>query len=159
MTALGIALLLVGAIVVVIEAHVPTLGILGAPGVVALTVGTVLAVAGLGGGIAVAVVAAVLVAAVGVAVVGLSVVKGTAVARRRVRSGPEGLVGRIGVVRSWGDPAGNKVLVDGALWGARRSLSADEDPPDLHAGDPVVVERMSGLTLAVRPAEDWELVL
>jgi membrane-bound ClpP family serine protease len=158
MTALGIALLLVGAIVVVIEAHVPTLGILGGPGVVALTAGTVLALAGLGAGFAVATVAALLVAVAGVAVVGLSVSKGKAVSRRRVRSGPEGLVGRIGEVRSWGEPTGNKVIVDGALWRARRSLTADEDAPELCAGDQVVVERMSGLTLAVRPAEDWELV-
>ena len=28
----------------------------------------------------------------------------------------------------------------------------------LHAGDQVVVERLDGLTLAVRPAETWELV-
>jgi hypothetical protein len=28
----------------------------------------------------------------------------------------------------------------------------------LHNGDAVVVERVSGLTLGVRPAEDWELV-
>jgi membrane-bound serine protease (ClpP class) len=157
MTALGIALLLVGAIVVVVEAHVPTLGALGAPGVIAMTVGTVLAVAGLGGGVAVAAVAAVLVAGVGVAVVGVSAIKGAAVSRRRVRSGPEGLVGRIGEVRSWSDGNG-KVLVDGALWRARRSLTADEDEPELHEGDEVVVERMSGLTLAVRRAEDWELV-
>jgi membrane-bound serine protease (ClpP class) len=157
MPALGIALLLVGAIVVVIEAHVPTLGVIGGPGVVALTVGTVLAVAGLGGGVVVALVAAVLVAAIGVTVVGLSVVKGAAVSRRRISSGPERLVGRLGTVRTW-DGAAGKVQVDGALWAARRSLSVDDPPPELHAGDEVVVERMNGLTLAVRPAEEWELV-
>ncbi|TMM00949.1 MAG: hypothetical protein E6G05_10420 [Actinobacteria bacterium] len=52
MTAIGIALLVVGVIVVLVEAHVPSLGMLGGPGVVALSVGAVLAVAGLGGGIA-----------------------------------------------------------------------------------------------------------
>jgi membrane-bound ClpP family serine protease len=52
MTAIGIALLVVGAIVVLVEAHVSSLGILGGPGVVALAVGAVLAVAGLGGGVA-----------------------------------------------------------------------------------------------------------
>jgi membrane-bound ClpP family serine protease len=155
MTALGIALLIIGALVVVAEAHVPTLGILGGPGVVALAVGTVLAVGGLGGGIVLAIVAAVLVAAVGVAGVGLSVREGAAVRKRRVRTGAEGLVGRIGVVRSWGDVAG-KVAVDGALWRARQAWS-DDDAQDLHEGDSVVVERLTGLTLAVRPAEEWEL--
>jgi membrane-bound serine protease (ClpP class) len=158
MTALGIALLLMGAIVVVIEAHVPTLGAIGGPGVVALTAGAVLAVAGLGGGVVAAVLAAVLVAAAGVTVVGLTVVKGAAVRHRRIGSGPERIIGRLGTVRSW-DGAVGKVLVDGALWGARRSLSDDDPPPELHEGDNIVVERMTGLTLAVRPAEDWELVL
>jgi membrane protein implicated in regulation of membrane protease activity len=48
------------------------------------------------------------------------------------------------------------VFVDGALWRARRSWS-DEPDEELHKGDHVVVERLSGLTLAVRKAEDWEL--
>jgi membrane-bound serine protease (ClpP class) len=155
MTALGIALLIIGATVVVAEAHVSTLGILGGPGVVALAVGTVLAVGGLGGGIVLALIAAVLVAAVGVAGVGLSVREGAAVKRRRVRTGAEGLVGRTGVVRNWSDTDG-RVLVDGALWRARRSWG-DAEAPELHKGDPIVVERLTGLTLAVRAAEEWEL--
>jgi membrane-bound serine protease (ClpP class) len=155
MTALGVALLVIGALVVVAEVHVPTLGILGGPGVVAMTIGTVLAVGGLGGGLAVILIAAVLVAGAGVAGVGLSVQKGAAVRRRRVRTGAEGLVGRIGVVRSWTE-TGGKVEVDGALWKARVGWS-DEELEPLHAGDSIVVERLSGLTLAVRPAEEWEL--
>jgi membrane-bound serine protease (ClpP class) len=155
MTALGVALLVIGALVVVAEAHVPTLGIVGGPGVVAMTVGTVLAVGGLGGGLAVILIAAVLVAGAGIAGVGLSIQKGAAVRRRRVRTGAEGLVGRVGVVRSWAE-TGGKVEVDGALWKARAGWS-DEEPEPLHAGDSIVVERLSGLTLAVRPAEEWEL--
>jgi membrane-bound serine protease (ClpP class) len=151
MTAIGIALLVVGALVVTVEAHVPTLGVLGGPGAIAMVVGTVLAVAGLGGGLALALVAAVLVAAVGVGVVGVSVAKGKAVRRHRVRTD---LIGRLGVVRRWDTPDGT-VLVDGALWSARPSLP-DGDP--LRSGDRVVVERVSGLTLCVRKAEDWELV-
>src|SRR5437764_10203296 len=103
MTAIGIALLVVGAIVVTVEAHVPTLGMLGGPGVVAMAVGAVLAVGGLGGGLALGLVAAVLVAAVGVGVVGLSVAKGKAVGRHRVRTD---LVGRLGVARQWDAPEG-----------------------------------------------------
>jgi membrane protein implicated in regulation of membrane protease activity len=78
-----------------------------------------------------------------------------AVRGRRISAGPEGLVGHLGVVRSWGEPTG-KVLVDGALWQARLSWG-EEQSSELHEGDPIVVERLSGLTLAVRPAEDWEL--
>ena len=50
--------------------------------------------------------------------------------------------------------------MDGAVWRARRSLgAADEDEvPELHAGDRVVVEHLNGLTLSVRPAEEWELL-
>jgi membrane-bound ClpP family serine protease len=155
MTALGVSLLIVGAIVIVAEAHVPSLGMLGGPGVLALGVGAVLAVSGLGGGIALAVIAALLLVSIGVGAVALSVTKGLAVRRRRVRAGPEGLIGHTGVVRSWAEPTGS-VLVDGALWRARRSI-VDEEGAELHAGDRVVVEHLTGLTVGVRRAEEWEL--
>jgi membrane-bound ClpP family serine protease len=157
MTALGVSLLVIGAIVVVLEAHVPTLGILGGPGVVALGVGAILAVSGLGGGVAIAVIAALSIVATAAAVLAVSLRKGVAVRRRAIRAGPEGLIGHVGVVRSWTDSTG-KVLLDGGLWQARRSWHSDEDEVEqLHQGDPVVVERLTGLTLAVRRAEDWEL--
>jgi membrane-bound serine protease (ClpP class) len=151
MTAIGIALLVVGVIVVLVEAHVPSLGMLGGPGVVALGAGAILAVAGLGGGIALGLVAGLLLAGTGIGVVGLSISKGAAVRKRRHRSG---LIGRLGVVRKWNEPDGT-VLVDGALWNACPSLP---DGEEICQGDRVVVERVSGLTLAVRKAEDWELV-
>jgi membrane-bound serine protease (ClpP class) len=157
MTALGIALLLVGATLVAIETHVASLGVLAGPGALALGAGAVLAISGLGGGIVVALTLAVLLTAGSLAFAGLAIREGKSARRRRVRAGPEGLVGRIGVVQSWRDPSG-RVKVDGALWQARRSW-ADAEEQDLHAGDPVVVERLSGLTLAVRRAEEWELTL
>jgi membrane-bound serine protease (ClpP class) len=155
MTALGIALLLVGATLVAVETHVASLGMLAGPGALALGAGAVLAISGLGGGIVVALTLAVLLTAGSLAFAGLAIREGKSARRRRVRAGPEGLVGRIGVVQSWGDPSG-RVKVDGALWQARRSWG-DEEEQDFHAGDPVVVERLSGLTLAVRRAEEWEL--
>jgi membrane-bound ClpP family serine protease len=156
MTALGVSLLIVGAIVIVAEAHVPSLGLLGGPGVVAVGVGAVLAVSGLGGGLVLALITALLLVTSGLGVLAISLHKGMAVRRRRVRAGPEGLIGHLGVVRNWAESTGN-VLVDGALWRARCSPTDDEDDGELHAGDPVVVERLSGLTVAVRRAEDWEL--
>ena len=77
--------------------------------------------------------------------------------RRRVRAGPEGMIGHVGIVQSWAEPAG-KVLVDGALWQARRSACEPEERVELNQGDRVIVERLTGLTLSVRPAEEWELI-
>jgi membrane-bound ClpP family serine protease len=158
MTALGVSLLLVGAIMILVEAHVPTLGVLGGPGVLALGAGAVLAVLGLGGGVILGVVAALLLAGSAGGVLAMTVGKGVAVRRRRVRAGPESLLGRVGVVRSWDDSSGC-VQVDGALWTARRSVLEDsEQPPPLHAGDRVVIDHLDGLTVGVRRAEEWELI-
>ncbi len=157
MTALGIALLVIGAIAILVEAHVPTLGVLGGPGVIALGVGAVLAISGLGAGLIVGIVAGLLLAGAGAGALLLTLRKGMAVRRKPIRAGPEGLIGHVGVVQSWVEPTG-KVLLDGALWRARRSWGPDEEEePDLHPGDQVVVERLNGLTLGVRRAEEWEL--
>jgi membrane-bound ClpP family serine protease len=156
MTALGVSLLLVGAIMILIEAHVPTLGVLGGPGVVALGVGAVLAVLGLGGGVVLGVVAALLLAGAAGGILALSVGKGIAVRRRRIRAGPESLIGHVGVVRNWNARTGC-VQVDGALWRARRSLLDDEDQDELRSGEAVVVDHLDGLTITVRRAEEWEL--
>ena len=143
------------------EAHVQSLGLLGGPGVLMVAIGAVLAVSGLGGGIVLGLLLAAALAAAGIGVVAVTVDKGMAVRRRRVRAGPERLIGHMGVVRAWSGEAGS-VDLDGALWRARRSCAPEEDEQaeedDLHQGDPIVVERLDGLTLAVRRAETWELV-
>jgi membrane-bound serine protease (ClpP class) len=160
MIALGLALLVVGLVLVAIEAHTPTLGALGVPGAAALVAGAAFTVGGLGGGIAVAVTVAVLLAAAAGVALKLVLPQAGAVRRRRIRSGPENLLGQIGVVRAWEGEGPGQVLVDGALW---RACSADptggEDGAEapLHMGDAVVVERRNGLTLAVRRAEQWEV--
>jgi membrane protein implicated in regulation of membrane protease activity len=67
-------------------------------------------------------------------------------------------MGQVGVVRSWEGMTGC-VLLDGALWRARRSLLEDEDDrDDLHPGDTVVVDHLDGLTVRVRRAEEWEVI-
>ena len=154
MTALRIALLLVGPTLVVAEAHVPG-GVLGAAGGAALIVGGVIVIAALGGGAAVAVPVG---AGIGLAAGGcaLLVARKAATARReQIRAGAEALRGRVGVARSWTEQAG-QVFVDGASWRARHDGLLDDEA--IHAGDSVVVERVSGLTLSVRRAEEWELV-
>jgi membrane-bound ClpP family serine protease len=155
MTGFGIGLLVIGAIAVTVESHVPTLGMIGGPGVLALGVGAVLALLGLGGGLVVALIVALVVVMASAGLLAVTVRTGVGVRRRRVRAGPEHLLGHVGVVRRWSEPRGT-VLIDGAIWRARRSLG-DEDETVLHEGDPVVVEHLSGLTLDVRRADEWEL--
>ncbi|MEA2213971.1 MAG: hypothetical protein QOF83_3919 [Solirubrobacteraceae bacterium] len=156
-TALGMTLLVVGAVVAVSEAHFPAHGIAGALGVLAMALGAVLVISGLGAGLLVALLAGGALAGSGAGLVTLAVKQGLGVRRRRVKGGAEGLIGHLGVVRAWNGRSGN-VALDGALWQARESLGVDEEPAELHAGDPVVVERLNGLTLCVRRAEEWELL-
>jgi membrane-bound ClpP family serine protease len=138
MVILGIVLVLVGAGLLVAEAHLPTFGVLGLAGLAALVTGGVVAVDASGGGVAlVLAVGLVLTLAAGVALA--AVVRGAAsVARRPARAGREGLVGHVG----------------GALWRARPYW---DDPEGFREGDPIVVEQVNGLTLSVRRAEEWEL--
>jgi membrane-bound ClpP family serine protease len=152
MVVVGVALVLVGAALLVAEAHMPA-GALGLAGGLALASGAALAIAGAGGGLAI-----VLPATIGAGVVAclwLAVATRKALATQalRARAGREALCGRLGVVRNWSG-SGGQVLVDGALWRAHRSWG-DEDGA-FRQGDSVVVEHATGLTLAVRKAEDWE---
>jgi membrane-bound ClpP family serine protease len=152
MVELGLALALVGIALLVAEAHVSG-GVLGVFGGIALACGAGLAIGGAGAGVAlvVAAVAAALIVTVGW--VAIAARKALMAGRQRIASGREALSGRTGVVRTWtGD--GGQVFVDGALWRARYSWNEREE--ELDPGDAVVVERVSGLTLAVRRAEEWE---
>ncbi len=159
MTALGFALLLVGATLVVAESHMPG-GVLGVAGGVALIIGGIVLIGALGGGAALAVPVGVVLGA-GAAGWALVVTRKASGSRRvRIQAGAEALCGRVGVVRRWSESAG-QVFIDGALWRARHESAladADADADVLNEGDPVVIERVSGLTLSVRRAEDWELI-
>ncbi|HZE03829.1 MAG TPA: NfeD family protein [Solirubrobacteraceae bacterium] len=156
MTSLGLVLLVVGALVAVAEAHYPTHGITGGIGVLIMAVGAALAISGLGAGVLLGVLGGVVLAGAGAGVLALTVRRGLAARQRRVLTGAEGIIGHIGVVRSWCNGTGS-VDLDGAVWQARRS-DLEGEIPALHTGDKVVVERLSGLTLSVRPAEEWELL-
>ena len=113
--------------------------------------GAALAIAGAGGSLGLVIAAILAAGAVTTLWLALATRKALATRQLRASSGPEALSGRTGVVRSWADGAG-QVLVDGALWRARRSWPDDEGEGELGAGDAVVVERVSGLTLGVRRA-------
>src|SRR4051812_12965240 len=158
MVLLGVVLLLLGAALLVAEAHMPA-GVLGAAGGVTLTAGGLVTMAAAGAGMW-----AILPVTVGAALIAclwlaIAARKSLASQLRPVRSGVEGLSGEYGIVRNWAG-TGGQVLVGGALWRARKSWPVDEEDDEaesaLHAGDPVIVERVRGLTLAVRKAEDWE---
>lgn len=169
MTTFGFVLLLMGAGLVVAEAHVPG-GVLGVLGGIALMLGGIVVIAALGAGAALAVPIGV---GLGAAAAGWTVVVRRAMVgtrHRRIAAGREALCGRVGVVRGWSAAAG-QVFLEGALWHARLQSVEDawqlsETPREdvapragdpLHPGDRVVVERVSGLTLCVRPADPWEL--
>ena len=147
MFALGLSLVLAGAALAAAEAHVPSHGLLGSGAVLALATGVALLLSAAGSATLVAVSAGVAVGLVGALILALIVRK--ALATRRLRAS-NSLIGRVGVARSE-----DAVFVDGALWRAR-SWGLEGDPP-LARGLPIVVENVNGLTLTVRPAEEWEV--
>ncbi|MGB2709951.1 MAG: NfeD family protein [Conexibacter sp.] len=155
MTVLTLALLFMGLGLLVVEAHLPTYGLLGTAGIGALGAGIALAVVESGGGLGLALGLTLPIAAAAIAVGGLALRKTLAAGRRRARCGADELVGQVGVVRQPLDPLGH-VVVDGELWRARRSWAAEDEPPPAE-GEPVVVDRVQGLTLSVRRAEVWEV--
>jgi membrane-bound serine protease (ClpP class) len=156
MSALGAILVILGAALMVAEAHVPSHGALGAGAASALTAGVVLVLSGAGASAGAVVAAGVVVALAGVALAWLLLVKSLAARRLAVRSGPQALIGRVATVRSVPAPIG-RVQLDGALWRARLWELEDEGVP-VAEGSAVVVESIDGLTLTVRPAEEWEVI-
>jgi membrane-bound ClpP family serine protease len=151
MTVLGIVVLVVGVILLAVEAHVPTAGLIGSLGVAALIAGAALAVVGAGGGPWLALGVAggtAFLAGAGL----VTVVRRVGAVRRALpRGGASGLVGHVAIVRSWSGDEG-RVFVDGALWKARDGLGES-----IEEGDEMVVDHVHGLTLRVRKAEPWEL--
>ena len=147
-------LLLLGTALAVAEAHAPSHGALGGAAALALAGGIALVVAGAGVATGIALAAGLAAGALAAVYAWIVLRKAVAVSRRGVRSGAEGLIGRIGEVRAAPAPLG-QVFLDGALWRAR--MWAGDDDAALQRGDPIVVERVDGLTLTVRRAEEWEV--
>ena len=129
MVEVGLALVLLGAALLVAEAHVSG-GVLGVLGGTALAGGAALAIGAAGGGVALVIAAVLAAIAVTGAWLAIATRKSLTARRRRIASGREALSGQTGVVRSWtGD--GGQVFVDGALWRAR--CSEIEENGDLGA--------------------------
>jgi membrane-bound ClpP family serine protease len=155
MATLGVILVIVGAALMVAEAHVPSHGVLGTGAAAALTAGVVLALSGSGIAGAAVVAAGVTVALATLALAGLLLRKSLSAHRMAIRSGRRALAGRVATVRTVPAPVG-QVYLDGALWRARL-WDFEGDGAPLAEGSAVVVESIDGLTLTVRPAEEWEV--
>jgi membrane-bound serine protease (ClpP class) len=155
MTALAVALMVTGALLLVAEAHLASYGLLGVAGVLALGAGGLLAISEAGGSV---VLGLAIFLPIAIGLVAFMVVAGRkslALRRRRPKSGAQALIGRVGVIRHVPAPVGD-VLVEGELWRARNSWGDDE--PALREGEHVVIEQVHGLTLEVRRAEEWEVL-
>ena len=152
---LGLTLVILGVALMMAEAHLPSHGMLGTGAAAALTAGVVLALSTAGAAGAAVVAAGVTVALAGLALAGVLLMKSLAARRLSVRNGPKALAGRVATVRTVPAPVG-QVQLDGALWRARLWELEEEGVP-LAEGSAVIVESIDGLTLTVRPAEEWEV--
>lgn len=153
--ALGAALVLVGLIVLVIEAHAAVGGVLGIAGVLTSAVGIGLLIGGSGAGPLVAIPVSVVVAAGGVGAVAVIARKVMTAWQSDAKSGPSRLVGSPAIVCSWSGNEG-QVAADGALWRACAGLGWDDETVPA-PGESVIIEQLKGLTLSVRRRQSWEL--
>ena len=154
MTALGLALIGAALVLLLAEAHLSTGGLIGAGASVALIGGGALLLLAAGAGAVVVLIVALCAATAAMSLLLLGRRRILRHLRARPHTGREALIGHIGVVRANGGPQA-QVFLDGSLWRAEPSPIHQET--DLHDGERVVVERVNGLTLCVRKAEEWEL--
>ena len=154
MTALGLALLVVAGVLLVAEAHLSTGGLIGVGASAAAIGGAALLLLAAGASAAVVLIVGLSTAGAAMSLLLLARRRILGPIRARPRTGREALIGHVGVVRSSGGTDA-QVFVDGSLWRAEPSLIHEQ--AELHEGDRVVVERVNGLTLCVRKAEQWEL--
>ncbi|MDQ3729229.1 MAG: nodulation protein NfeD [Actinomycetota bacterium] len=151
LTATGIVLLVVGVALLIAETQLPTGGIMGILGVVALAISGLLLYDTDSEGFGISaplVIALAIVAGLAIVFVGRKVVEAR---HGEIHTGFEELVGLEGDVRVPVDPIG-QVFVHGALW---RAEPTDElEGEAIPSGARVRVEAVEGLTLRVRPIEE-----
>jgi membrane-bound serine protease (ClpP class) len=153
-TVAGVLLLIFGVAMIIAEAHLPTHGILGASGVLALIASGLLLYHTNSSAFEIS---APVVIAVGLILGGLlafAVERAVQARTRPKRTGWEEMVGSVGEVRQTLDPVG-QIFVQGALWRARLEGPNGGDRT-LERGSRVRVESVEGLTLQVRPLESGE---
>ena len=136
----GLALMLLGVALLVIDVHVTTHGALTVAGLISLAVGSIMLFQNAPGyNTSKPLVIGVAVVLGGVWVFALS--KALQVRRSAVEVDPQLIAGSVGEVRENG-----LVYVNGELWQARTAHGEE-----LHRGDQVRVESLDGLVLTVRP--------
>ena len=140
----GVALMLLGLALMVVEAFVPSFGALGIGGVVSFVLGSLILidteVPGFGLSIPLILTFAVTSAVLLVFVIGMAI----QARRRPVVSGAEELMGARGLAVS-GFPGPGSVRVHGEIWSARSAIA-------IAPGQPVRVTGREGLVLLVAPA-------
>jgi len=139
----GAGLVLLGIALMVAEAFIGTLGVLGVGGIVAFIFGSVMMFHGNapGFGLSISVVVAATVVSAGFFLLALAMVLRSR--RRPVVTGGEALIGAEGEVVEWKDTAG-RVRVKGEIWLARSRLP-------LQPGGHINVVHREGLVLTVEP--------
>ncbi len=151
LTAAGVALLVIGVILILVETQAPTHGIIGVLGVGALAGSGLLLFDTGEAGLEVSAPAVITVAVLLGGFVAFAATRALAARKRPVLTGWEELVGAEGDVRRPLEPVG-QVFVQGALWQARLAEGAAEADADRarERGARVRVESVDGLTLTVR---------
>lgn len=142
----GLALLLLGIALMVLEAATPTFGILGLGGIVAFVVGALFLFDPADADVHFAIAWPVIAGAAAVSAAFFAGVLGFALAARRrpVRTGAEEMIGSIGEVVSWSEGRG-RIRVHGEIWDARSKQSFVN-------GQKVRVASRTGLTLMIDDA-------
>lgn len=154
MVLLGVVVVLVGAALLVVEAHLTTAGVLGTAGTVGSATGVGLILAGSGAALWVTIPVAALLAIAGLLTM-LIVAREVVVAgSQEIQAGPDALIGSKAVVRSWSGREG-QVTAAGALWHAEPAYGWEDPMPA--PGDTVVVSDFEGLTMSVRRPHPWEV--
>ena len=141
----GLALLLIGLLLIIGEATVPSFGVLGVGGIIAFVIGSVLLLDTdvPGFGISWRLIASVATVSSGLLL--LMMIMLMRARRRDVVSGPEEMIGSEGRVLEWDNGTG-RVRVHGEIWSARAT-----EP--LSPGQLIRVDQIDGLMLSVRVNE------
>lgn len=139
----GVALILFGVVLMILDVFTPTSGILTTGGVISLLVGSLTLFNIQNRAIGLSWATIFLTVGTVTALFVLILSKGLLIQRKRPVTGKSGMIGAVGNARSNISPSG-KVAVKGEYWDA----TSIEGP--IHAGDQVVVERVEGRKLLVR---------
>ncbi len=153
-TAVGIALLVIGLVLIIAEAQLPTHGVLGVAGVLALVFAGLLLFDTESEAFEVSVPVVVVTGLLLGGFVAFAATKAVQAHKPGSATGREHLVGLSGDIRVPLDPVG-QIFVDGALWRAKPAEGTSDADAERarERGARVRVEAVEGLTLRVRPLE------